>query len=597
MTKSVFDIIKKQNGENFAKTIRNYDNGIFDIPDIVNIVKYSGHDAEPLLEYLESLKEIEIKNFNNKTETPFELLNRAGYSVEYADILEKQNNIKKYFKSYEELCTFKDNARYERYYILNAVRYDVDKIIRENFTRPRREDDYGISVISIQILKTGGFISIKNRYNHAVKNPDNTFGSNPDNIIDGLSASIKQYFKVDFSSKKVSLPGNYVFMNNKIIQFHTEHNNVYYGKDFYVKDGILKEIDKTSQIMFDLYVLDLKNCSILDEINPFLHQFNKFFNNNFAGGNVSVSIVDKITKVIKINNNGKQTKLTIINNKLSEFETDKDILSIDNYAFCNCLGLTSVKLSNGLKTIGAEAFSGCTLLKSITIPASVFFIESGAFQGCKSLESITIPGSVKKIGYNTFFCCQKLRSIIIRKGVEIIGNMAFAACESLTSIKLPNSVKSIEGQAFVECQGLSQIIIPGSVKSIGNYAFDRCRRLKSIIIQDGVESIGISAFKNCTSLTSIIFPDSIKHIDYSVFAGCTSLKTIKIPDSFTSLGKYILKDCTGVNIKWRGKDYIVDENGKLKELKSVFTNAKNNLDVLEKIEKSKLVKHVNSKTK
>lgn len=316
MIKSVFDIIKKQNGENFAKTIRNYDNGIFDIPDIVNIVKYSGRDAEPLLEYLESLKKIEIKDFKNKIETPFELLNRAGYSVEYADTLQKQNNIKKYFKSYEELCTFKDDTRYIRYYILNAVRYDVDKIIRENFTKPRREDDYGISVISIQILKTGGFVSIKNRYNHIVKNPDNTFGSNPDNIIDGLSASIQHYFNVDFSSRKLSLPGNYVFMNNKIIQFHTEQNNIYYGKDFYVKDGVLKEIDKNSKVMFDLYVLDLKNCRILDEINPSLHRFNKFFNNNFAGGNVSVSIMDKATKVIKINNNGKQTKLTIINNKL-----------------------------------------------------------------------------------------------------------------------------------------------------------------------------------------------------------------------------------------------------------------------------------------
>ncbi|MBD5398440.1 hypothetical protein HDR60_05710, partial [bacterium] len=42
---SVYDIIKKQNGEHFAKAIRNYNNGIFEIPDIVNIVKYSGREA------------------------------------------------------------------------------------------------------------------------------------------------------------------------------------------------------------------------------------------------------------------------------------------------------------------------------------------------------------------------------------------------------------------------------------------------------------------------------------------------------------------------------------------------------------------------
>ena len=98
MTKSVYDIIKKQNGETFAKAIRNYDNGIFDIPGIVEIVKYAGRDAEPILKFLGSLKEIEIKDLNFKQETPFELLHRAGYHAEYADNLRKQNSIKIFYK-------------------------------------------------------------------------------------------------------------------------------------------------------------------------------------------------------------------------------------------------------------------------------------------------------------------------------------------------------------------------------------------------------------------------------------------------------------------------------------------------------------------
>ena len=58
MTKLVYDIIKKQNGEAFAKAIRNYDNGIFDVPDLPLIVRYAGRNALPLLPFLESLKEI-----------------------------------------------------------------------------------------------------------------------------------------------------------------------------------------------------------------------------------------------------------------------------------------------------------------------------------------------------------------------------------------------------------------------------------------------------------------------------------------------------------------------------------------------------------
>ncbi len=60
MAQSMYEIIKKQNGERFAKAIRNYDNGIFDIPNIDKIVRYAGRDAEPIMQYLISLKDVKI---------------------------------------------------------------------------------------------------------------------------------------------------------------------------------------------------------------------------------------------------------------------------------------------------------------------------------------------------------------------------------------------------------------------------------------------------------------------------------------------------------------------------------------------------------
>ena len=82
--KTVFEQIKAQNGEAFAKAIRSYHNGIFDIPDIVNIVKYAGREAEPVLQYLKSLIGPEIEE-HGVYETPFQLLDRAGYDAYYAD--------------------------------------------------------------------------------------------------------------------------------------------------------------------------------------------------------------------------------------------------------------------------------------------------------------------------------------------------------------------------------------------------------------------------------------------------------------------------------------------------------------------------------
>ena len=262
MAKSMYDIIKKQNGEHFAKAIRNYDNGIFDIPNIDKIVKYAGRDAEPIMNYLVALKQIKIQEMSVHMD-PITLLSKAGYNAYIADTLEKQNAIKKYYARGEELCTFRDNSRFKSYYIINAVRKDVDKIKRS--AHPSRDDKYGTSVISIQILKTGGFISIKNRYNHTVQNCDNTLDSNPDNIILGLSDAIKHHFNVDFSSQHVPLPNHYISIHGQICRYNSEVENIYFGEDFYARDGQIYEIDKNSEIMIGNGILfDIKQKCFVD---------------------------------------------------------------------------------------------------------------------------------------------------------------------------------------------------------------------------------------------------------------------------------------------------------------------------------------------
>ena len=260
----MYDIIKKQNGEHFAKTIRNYDNGIFDIPDIDKIVKHAGRDAAPLMSYLISLKNIQIEE-HAVHRNPIELLDKAGYKAYVADTLEKQNAISKYYKDGEKLCTFRDPNRFKNYCIINAVRKDVDRIKREDFKTPQRDDEYGTSVLSIQVLKTGGFISIKNRYNHTVQNCDNTLNSNPDNIIPGLSDAIKHYFNVDFSAHTVLLPDKYIIFNNQIFNYTIERNNVYISENAYAKDGQIFDVDKNSEMMLGCgLLLNIKDKKIAD---------------------------------------------------------------------------------------------------------------------------------------------------------------------------------------------------------------------------------------------------------------------------------------------------------------------------------------------
>lgn len=285
--KKIMNKIKRRNGEGFLKAIRNYDNGILDIPDIDNILYYAGEgreDAEKLLTYLTSLKNIKIEKCD-KPHNPFELLREAGYNAFLADTEELKNSIKSYYASGEAICTFNDVYRHINYYIIHAVHDRAATLNRSDFKNPRREDDYGTSVISIQIAKRGGFISIKNRYNHSVTNCDNTFGSNPDNIIDGLSAALKAHFKVDFSSTKTPLPDNYTICGKQICKYDMECDGIFIGYDFYVKNGEIIEVKAgDGKYILEFYTYDDKTKT-MGKIPSDNHPggFHNDFNRDYGG--------------------------------------------------------------------------------------------------------------------------------------------------------------------------------------------------------------------------------------------------------------------------------------------------------------------------
>ena len=255
----MFNKIKKQNGERFSKAIRGYHNGIFEIPNLLSIVKHAGHgreDAEAVIPYLMTLLTRRDEK-EEKVEDPFELLKRAGYEAYHADTLDKQNSIRKYFASGEELCTFNDSTRFKNYYIVNCVHKDVDSVTREDFRgNEKRQDAYGTSVISIQMSKNGGFISIKNRYNHVVPNCDNTFQSNPDNIIEGLSKALQEHFNVAFEATH-NLPDNYVLAGEQAVKVNMEVDGVNIGDHCYVHNGSLVEMIE-HEYLFDYFVFSAK---------------------------------------------------------------------------------------------------------------------------------------------------------------------------------------------------------------------------------------------------------------------------------------------------------------------------------------------------
>lgn len=265
-----------------------------------------------------------------------------------------------------------------------------------------------------------------------------------------------------------------------------------------------------------------------------------FFN---CTGLSSISIPDSISRIGESAFYGCTGLTTII--------IPDSVNELGSGIFSYCSNLTSVILPSSLKTLPKSTFSSCTSLVDIALPNSLIEIRESAFDSCKTLSTIDLPYNIKKLSPYLFNSCSNLNSINIPESVTEIGNGAFRYCTSLTSVYIPDSVTSIGNDAFSYCKSLVSIVIPKNVNYIGSYAFENCSNLTSVDISDNVNDILSRTFMNCSNLSKVNFGNGITSIGESAFYGCTSLTSVNIPNCVTSIGDSAFQKCsnlTNVNL-------------------------------------------------
>lgn len=151
---------------------------------------------------------------------------------------------------------------------------------------------------------------------------------------------------------------------------------------------------------------------------------------------------------------------------------------------------------------------------------SVTSIVDYAFDECVNLTSVTIPNSVMSIGNYVFRPYNKNMNVSVASenikyhsaGNCIIETATKTLVAGFNNSVIPTdgSVTRIGDRAFDSCEGLKNITIPDSVISIGDYAFEYCTGLKSITIPNSVTNIGYWVFNDCSSLTNITFNGTIE---------------------------------------------------------------------------------------
>lgn len=153
---------------------------------------------------------------------------KAGYDTVIFDDEEKIAECKKYYAAGEIICTYNNLlGRMSQYHMLVAIKKDIDKIQRSK--TPKREDEYGTSILNIQIAKNGSHMSIKNRYNHTVSECDSTLNNNLDLLVPGLQAKVLGYYNIASINKNKTYYRNIAKINGVYLKYVTEVENVYFG--------------------------------------------------------------------------------------------------------------------------------------------------------------------------------------------------------------------------------------------------------------------------------------------------------------------------------------------------------------------------------
>ncbi|MDD5865715.1 MAG: leucine-rich repeat protein [bacterium] len=376
----------------------------------------------------------------NEKRTPFEILKEKGYTLYECHTESDIQKFKKYFNKREELCTFRDN-RLKKCYVFFAIKDNALELNRNDFINPQRQDEYGTSVISIQFTKDDSqTLSIKNRYNHSVSNPDSTFSNNLDNIAIGLTSAFYNTYglKQNIISNNFEID-NYVYANDeKYYKYNYEINNVYYCPNNIIIDNFeVKKFPKEKYIIADYFIIDLVNKNIRLYDNKIQ---DSFLNDLVNIENIEVNNITSNKKIFIKTNNG-QIKTIILDNKNQIIEYDNEyIKQIDNYF---------LSFNNAIKKINLPNVN--------SIPDYFLYYNN-------SLENINI-NNVKYIGnyflYNNIY----LRSLNI-PNVQSIGNYFMYYNESIINLDACN-VQTIGNSFLLSNDSIKYLMLP-SVLSIGN---------------------------------------------------------------------------------------------------------------------------------
>lgn len=145
---------------------------------------------------------------------------------------------------------------------------------------------------------------------------------------------------------------------------------------------------------------------------------------------------------------------------------------IGEYAFCDCVRITTVTIPEGVTTIGRSAFLLCYQLKQITIPASVTSVSDSAFSDCIELKQIYVSEN------NEYYSSDE-NGVLFNKDKTYL--LRFPPNNDATQYVIPDSTITVGDRALASNKNLKTITIGAYLKTLQTHALS-ADNLEKIIV-------------------------------------------------------------------------------------------------------------------
>jgi len=476
--------------------------------------------------YIYSLTVVDEEKLPVVPESASELLSIAGYDLYQCFCEEDIQSYRKYYSSEEELCSFRGN-RLDDCFVFFAIKKDVDQIRRKDFVNPMRQDRYGTSVISIQFTRGKvNTLSIKNRYNHKVSNPDATFSNNLENIIPGLTRSFERDYNLNINYNiygSFEMPGYVLANDGKYYKYNYEINNIYYCVDNIIIDNfdVVRDYqEKEKYLIVDYFIIDL--------VNKKISLYDKKIKDSFIDG---LDNIKKIDIVRDKSTGSKILDITFIDRNKAYIEIDKynriisykndNIMNVGNNFLSNNIYLENIDMPN------VVSIGDCFLIYNKGVKKicfnKVLSIGGGFLTNNEIIDNIELE-NVMLIGEH--FLCENIGlSKIEMLKLEKVGDEFLEKNRNIYCVNMPNLIYVSDGfLRYNIC--LKEISLP-KLEHVGSNFIAANKIMESIYLPRVIEVEDNFLFSNLIMKT--ISLESLRTIGHNFMYCNRELENVFLP--------------------------------------------------------------------